>query len=618
MTCNSAGRFCLSLIENDIVSKNSKHFNQILSQAIASGLFQDPFVSSKLLLLSLSLSHSNANNLHFPHTLFSQIQNPNIFAWNFMFKAYSHSNTNSNSNTTSSPQQCISLYNLMRRRFGLFPDRHSFPFLFKACARLSLSHKGQELHSLTFKLGLQHDVFVQNALLSMYSFCGLLHNSRQVFDEMPLSLRDVVSWNSMVSGYIQGRCHWDALKVFDEMLKCDVNTRPDEVTLINALTACARIGFLDMGRKIHGLLVRNEFVLDVILGSSLVDMYAKCGQMEHARKVFDTIPDKNVVCWTCLIAGYAHSHLFKESIELFREMQARGVTADAATIACVISSCGHSGALDQGRWVHTHCERSGIHFNLSVKNALIDMYSKCGDIQRALKIFHALNLTEGDVFSWTAMITGLAMNGLSDEALSLFSQMEMSGGIVRPNEVTFLGVLSACSHAGLVDKGFHYFNHMTQSYNLKPRIEHYGCMVDLLGRANLLAEAEKFVSAMPIQPDVVIWRSLLFASGSHGNIELAEFSAKRIEELEPKKCGARVLLSNVYASASRWSDVKNMRKSMALQRIQKLPGCSFIEIDGVVHEFFVADDSHCQMDFIYEMIIRINKVIQAEVFDPEI
>nr|POE62086.1 pentatricopeptide repeat-containing protein, chloroplastic [Quercus suber] len=153
----------------------------------------------------------------------------------------------------------------MCRRFGLFPDRHSFPFLFKACAHLSLSLKGQELHSLTFKIGLQHDVFVQNALLSMYSFCGLLHNSRQVFDEIPLSVRDVVSWNSMVSGYIQGRCYWDALKVFDEMLKCDVNARPDEVTLINALTACARIGFLDMGRKIHGLLVRNEFVLDVIL-----------------------------------------------------------------------------------------------------------------------------------------------------------------------------------------------------------------------------------------------------------------------------------------------------------------------------------------------------------------
>ena len=236
---------------NSNSNSNPHHFPQT---PLPSNPIQQPTPSMAQLA---SPPHSNANNLHFPHTLFSQIQNPNIFAWNFMFKAYSHSN--SNSNTTASPQQCISLYNLMHHRFGLFSDRHSFPFLFKACARLSLSHKGQELRSFTFKLGLQHDVFAQNALLSMYSFCGLLHNARQVFDEIPLSICNVVSWNSMVSGCIQRRCYWDALKVFDEMLKCDVNARPNKVTLINALTACARIGILDMGRKIHGLLVRNEF-----------------------------------------------------------------------------------------------------------------------------------------------------------------------------------------------------------------------------------------------------------------------------------------------------------------------------------------------------------------------
>jgi pentatricopeptide repeat protein len=502
----------------------------------------------------------------------------------------------------------------MRRRFATLPDNHSFPFLLKACGRLSLSQKGQELHSLTLKLALESDVFVQNALVSTYSLCGLLQTARRVFDKVPASVRDVVSWNSMISGYLQRDCCWEALKVFVEML-ADGSMRPDGVTFVSALTACGRIGFLDLGLKIHGLLARSAFLLDVVLGSSLVDMYAKCGQIENARKVFDRIPDKNVVCWTSLIGGYAHSHLFKEAIELFREMQVHGVKADAATVACVASACGHSGALDQGRWVHTHCERSGIHINLSTKNALIDMYSKCGDVERALQIFH--ELTERDVFSWTAMITGLAMNGQSDKALKLFSQMDMSGD-VRPNEVTFLGVLSACCHGGFVDEGFHYFNDMTQSYKLTPRIEHYGCMVDLLGRANLLAEAGKFIRAMTIEADVVIWRSLLFACTCHGSIELAELSAERIEELEPRRCGGRVLLSNIYASASRWSDVNKMRKGMALQRIQKLPGCSFIEIDGVVHEFFVADGSHCQIKSIYETIIGINKVIQAEVFDPYI
>ncbi|KAB1199910.1 hypothetical protein CJ030_MR0G009076 [Morella rubra] len=600
---DSLRRFCLclSLLENHKHSSN--HFIEILSHAIASGLLSDPFVSSKLLLASFSQFHHH--NLRFPRALFFQIHQPNIFAWNFMFRAYARS---------SSPEQSIAFYNLMRRCSATLPDNHSFPFLLKACGRISLSQKGQELHSLTVKIGLDHDVFVQNSLVSMYSLCGLVWTARRVFDAIPMSVRDVASWNSMISGYLQGNCYWEALQVLGEML-ADGCVRPDGVTFVSALTACGRTGSLDLGRKIHGLLARKAFILEVVLGSSLMDMYAKCGQMKTARKVFDRIPEKNVVCWTSLIAGYAHLHLFKEAIELFREMQLCGVKADAATIACVTSACGHLGALDQGKWVHAHCERSGIDINLSVKNALIDMYSKCGDIERALIIFH--ELVGRDVFSWTAMITGLAIHGRCDEALKLFSQMEMSSD-VRPNEVTFLGVLSACSHGGFVDKGLLYFNDMTRSYKVTPRIEHYGCMVDLLGRANLLAEAEKFIGAMPIKSDVVIWRSLLFACRCHGNIEMAEFSAKRIEELEPRRGDGRVLLSNAYASASRWSDVSKMRKVMALQMIQKLPGCSSIEIDGVVHEFFVADGSHCQIDSIYETIIRISEPIQAEVFYPGI
>ncbi|KAK9267693.1 hypothetical protein L1049_010125 [Liquidambar formosana] len=503
---------------------------------------------------------------------------------------------------------------LMRRNGVVLPDNYTFPFVLKACGRLSLPGKGQELHCLTLKLGLHFDVFVQNALISMYSLCDMVGIARRVFEMVPFSVRDVVSWNSMISGYLQCDRFWDTLKVFGDLLG-DTCVRPNEVTLVSALTACGRIGFLGLGRKLHGLLVGNGFVMDVFLGSSLIDMYAKCGQIEDARKVFDRIPDRNVVCWTSMIAGYIQLDLFKEAIDLFREMQVGRFTADAATVACVISSCGHSGALDQGRWVHSYCERNGIEMNLTVRNALIDMYSKCGDIEKALEIFH--DLTQRDVFSWTAMISGLAMNGEPDKALQLFSQMETSSD-VRPNEVTLLGVLSACSHGGFVDKGFHYFKEMTQIYNLTPRIEHYGCMVDLLGRANLLVEAEEFIRALPIQPDAVIWRSLLFACRNHGNTELAEFAANQIEALEPERCGARVLLSNVYASASRWSDVKRVRKGMALRRIQKQPGCSYVEMNGIVHEFFVKDCSHWQMDVIYETIIGINKVLRSEGFDPDI
>ncbi|BFG32183.1 hypothetical protein CerSpe_184570 [Prunus speciosa] len=586
-----------ALLEKCNGELKGKQFYELLSHAITSGvLAHDSFVSSKLLLRSLP------HGLDFSRALFSQIQNPNVFACNFIFKAYSHS---------SSPLEALYLYNFIRRRFPhLLPDNYSFPFLFKACSLLQLPHKGQELHALTLILGLHDDVFVQNGLVSMYSACGLLDSARKVFDLVPGLVRDVVSWNSVISGYLHSHRNWDALQVFEEMLG-DRSTRPDKVTLVSALTASARLGSLGLGRKIHGLVLGRGFALDVFLGSSLIDMYAKCGRMDDARKVFDRVPHRNVVSWTSMIAGYTQSRSFKDAIELFREMQLEGVEADAAMVACVISACGHSGALDHGRWVHTYCKRSGIDMNMSVKNALIDMYSKCGDIERALEIFHGMS--SRDVFTWTAMITGLAMNGDSVRALEMFSQMEASSN-VRQNEVTFLGVLSACSHGGFVEKGFWYFKAMSEIYKLVPRIEHYGCMVDLLGRANLLNEAEKFIRAMPIQPDVVIWRSLLFACRTYGNTELAEFAAKNIENLEPRRFESRVLLSNLYASTSRWYDVNKLRKGMPLQGIQKQPGCSLIEVDGLVHEFTVADCLHSQTHSIYETVRGINKVIRSEIF----
>ncbi|KAF2311602.1 hypothetical protein GH714_025188 [Hevea brasiliensis] len=357
----------------------------------------------------------------------------------------------------------------------------------------------------------------------MYSSCGKIEIARRVFDLVPIFIRDVVSWNSMISGYLQCDCSAEALKVFGNLLG-DNCVRFDEVTLINALTASGRMGFLDLGKELHGLIIVNRFVLDVFLGSSLIDMYAKCGKMEDARKVFDKIPDRNLVCWTSMTVGYARLDMFKEGIELFREMQLAEVVADAALVASVISACGHLGALDQGRWVHAYCERNGIDMNLSVRNALIDMYSKCGEVEKARQIFNEM--------------------------------MEMSSD-VKPNE------------------------------------------------------------AMPVQPDVVTWRSLLFACRSHGNIELAELATNKIEELEPRKSEAQILLSHVYASASRWGDVNRVRKCMARQKIQKKPGCSFVEINGLVHEFFAEAESLSQMDVLYETNMQIHNILRSEGFDSD-
>ncbi|XP_039115195.1 pentatricopeptide repeat-containing protein At1g08070, chloroplastic-like [Dioscorea cayenensis subsp. rotundata] len=504
------------------------------------------------------------------------------------------------------PNLAISFYDSIRIH-GVVPDNYTFTSTLKAAARLFIPQRGREIHSLSFKLGLESDTFVLNSLIHMYSVCGLLGHARKAFDLAPDFARDLVSWNSMISGYSQSNHCDEALQVFCEMVRRSI--RFDAMTPVGALSACGRRVDLDTGQKIHALVVVNGFHLDFYLGSSLVSMYARCGAVDLARQLFDGMPQRNVVCWTSMISGYAHSGLFVESIELFRQMQMEGVKADSATIASVVSSCAQTGALDQGRYLHAYCDTNGLGMILNVKNALIDMYSKCGDINRALQIFKGL--VQKDVFSWTVMISGLAMNGYSEEALDLFSQMEAQAE-VKANEVTFLGVLSACSHGGMVEKGYYYFNCMTKVYGLIPKIEHYGCMVDLLGRAKLVVQAEHLIRDMPIEPDAVIWRSLLFACRSNGNVKLAEFATGRIMKLEPRRCGSHVLLSNVYASTSRWTDVNRVRKVMHDNSIRKQPGCSFIEVNGVVHEFLVSDSSHPQIGVVHWILSGLNRLLLSE------
>lgn len=486
-------------------------------------------------------------------------------------------------------------------------DNYSLTAALSTAARLPSVVVGAQFHALSVKLGLDSDTFVLNTLINMYSSCSYPSTARSVLDSAPQGATDVVSWNTIIAGYLHGGMPTKALEAFGQMTKEQVKL--DEVTLLNALVACARTCTAKVGRLCHALLVTNGFEINPYTGSSLISMYAKCGLVEDARKVFDAMPERNVVCWTSMISGYTQVGKFKQAVKLFRDMQISGVKADDATIATVVSSCGQMGALDLGRYVHAYCDVHGLGKGISVKNSLIDMYSKCGDIKKAHEIFRGL--VKRDDFSWTVMIMGFAVNGLSGEALDLFAQMEEEGEVM-PNEITFLGVLTSCSHGGLVEQGYHHFHRMSKVYGIAPRIEHYGCMVDLLGRAKLLAEAEQFIEEMPIAPDVAIWRSLLFACRARGEVGLAEYVAERVEELEPSRCGGNVLLSNVYATTSRWVDVNKVRTGMGRSRVSKRPGCSVIEVNGCAHEFLSGDETHLETEAIYNILLGINELLAAE------
>lgn len=518
-------------------------------------------------------------------------------------------------------------------------DRFSFPPLLKAVSRASALAEGIEIHGLAWKLGFDSDPFVQTVLVRMYAACGRVMDARLVFDKM--SNRDVVAWSIMIDGYCQSGHYDTAFHLFEEMKNSDV--KPDEMILSTILSACGRAGKLTYGKAIHDFIEENDMVVDSHLLSALIAMYtgsgsmdlaqqlfdktspknfvvatamvsgySKLGQIEDARLIFDQIVQKDLVCWSAMISGYAESDRPQEALRLFSEMEVSGLRPDQVTMLSVISACAHLGALDQAKWVHLYVDKNGLGGALSVNNALIDMYAKCGSLERARGVFE--KMPRRNVISWTTMLSAFAMHGDAGNALNFFNQMKHAN--IEPNGVTFVGVLYACSHAGLVEEGRQIFATMVNEYNITPKHEHYGCMVDLYGRANLLREALEVIETMPLAPNVVIWGSLMAACQIHGEIELGEFAAKQVLELEPDHDGALVVLSNIYAKEGRWEDVGMVRKIMKNSGISKQRGCSRIELKNEVHEFLMADRSHKQAYQIYEKLDEVVREVKRVGYTP--
>ncbi|XP_019056290.1 PREDICTED: pentatricopeptide repeat-containing protein At3g62890-like [Tarenaya hassleriana] len=380
-----------------------------------------------------------------------------------------------------------------------------------------------------------------------------------------------------------------------------------QTSLINMYSSCGDLG---SARQVF-----NESVSpDLPAWNSVVDAYSRAGLIDVARELFDEMPKRNVISWSCMVNGYVMSGKYKEALDLFREMQlprADGsfVRPNEFTMATVLLACGRLGALEQGKWIHAYIDRSAMEVDLVLATALIDMYAKCGSIERAKWVFNAMGRKK-DVKAYSAMISGLAMHGHTKECFDLFS--EMISNEINPNAVTFMGVLGACVHGGLVKEGKLYFAMMNEKFGITPSIQHYGCMVDLYGRAGLIQEAKSFIGSMPMEPDVLIWGSLLSGSRVIGDIETCEMALKNLIELDPSNSGAYVLLSNVYAKTGRWSEVKCIRDEMEAKGIKKLPGCSSVELDGIIHEFMAGDKSHEESEGIYAMHEEIMKRLRME------
>ncbi|KAJ8633614.1 hypothetical protein MRB53_026950 [Persea americana] len=505
--------------------------------------------------------------MDYAHKLFDEIPQPDAFSWNTLIRGYAD---------LGPCEQALFLYKQMHLS-GLSPDHFTFPFVVRSCAVLSALREGREVHCNVIKNGFNSDVFVQSSLVSMYAQNGEASSSELVFDEM--GVKNIVSWTAMIAGYVQNGFYLKSLDVFRRMVIS--GTQPNAVTLVSILPACAGLEYLKLGQLIHGYGIKLGLDSDLPLVNSMIALYGKCGNVEIARSLFDSMGVKNMVSWNTMIATYEQNDMDSEAIKLFHKMQNEKVEFDHITMVSIISACASLGALNTGKWVHELANSKGIESNVAVTNALLDMYAKCGSIDLARNVFD--KLPQKGVVSWSAMIGAYAAHGHGEDALRLFSKMLGEG--LKPNSFTFTSLLTACRHSGLVEEGMRQFNSMRKDYSIVPGVEHCACMVDLLGRAGLLTDAYEFIERMPIEPDVGVWGALLGACRIHGNIEMAELVAARLFQLDPQTVTYYVLMSNIYAEAGRWDDVARLRELMKERELKKIPGRSLVEINRRFHKF---------------------------------
>jgi pentatricopeptide repeat protein len=472
------------------------------------------------------------------------------------------------------------------------------------------------------RLGLSGSSYVATQIVHLCNAHSQPARAERVFASVPdpnLHLH-----NAMIKAYAQNHLHRDAVEAYIRMLRSPPPPGPggfsggDRFTYPFLLKACGGVAAPKLAVQAHAHVVRSGCDAHAIVQNSLIGMYTRCGdlplarkvfdgmrekdaaswnmlisaharlgQMRRARSLFDAMPEKTIVSWTALVSGYTAAGDFAGAVEAFRLMQLEGFEPDDVSVVAVLPACAQLGALELGRWIYAYCDRRGMLRKTYVRNALVEMYAKCGCVDQALQLFRGT--PEKDVISWSTVISGLAAHGRAREAVALFAEMDGEGK-VSPNGVTFVALLSACSHAGLLDEGLRYFDRMNEAYGVEPGMEHYGCVVDLLGRSGRIQRALDTIGGMPFPADAKIWGSLLSACRSHGDVDTAVAAAERLVELEPGDVGNLVMLANVYAAAGRWVDVASTRKEIRSRSMKKTPGCSMIEMDNVVREFVAGEE----------------------------
>ncbi|KAK1418210.1 hypothetical protein QVD17_27353 [Tagetes erecta] len=521
---------------------------------------------------------------------------------------------------------------------GIIPDSFTYPSVLKACGEEFDLGFGKGVHGSIVKAGLEWNLFVHNALVFMYGKCGDLSVARKLFDEMPV--RDCVSWNSIISGYASKSMWREVFELFDRMRDGNVEVNMiiwntvaggylktgnylqviqliyqlrtsgaelDPVAVINGLGACSHIGVVKVGKEIHGLAIRTCCHAYDNVKNALITMYSRCKDLKHARIVFNLVEDKSVITWNSIISGFAHWDNSEEATFLFREMLVSKTEPNYVTIASILPICARVANLQHGKEFHCYIvKREVFRDYLLLFNSLIDMYARSGKISLAKRLFDSL--TRRDEVTYTSLIAGYGIQGEGLMAVDLFEEMIQSN--IKPDHVTMVAVLSACSHSALVNQGQTLFEKMYSVYDINPRLEHFSCMVDLYGRAGLLGKAVGIISTMPYDPTPAMWATVIGACRIHGNKELGEFAAEKMLEMRPRSSGYYVLMANLYADFGCWEKLAKVRILMRELGVNKVPGCAWLDVGSGFTKFLAADTRNIKAVEMYNLLDGLSKQLK--------
>ncbi|KAK9732890.1 hypothetical protein RND81_04G030100 [Saponaria officinalis] len=564
--------------------------------ALKNGLDYDVFVGNTLIQMYSECGFTGISRL-----VFDKMESKDAVSWNTMITSYGkHGMTNEALGIIREMQ-----YNSVK------PNQSTLISVTSILADVGNMNLIKSMHSYVIKNSAMDRLSANltTSLIDTYAKSGNLAFARRVFDQSVE--KSVAAYTAMLAGYFRSNLLDVGVRLFAKMLESGIF--PNEVTLLTMISECGKMEALDIGKQLHGYVIRRGLDMSLALRTSLIDMYGKCREIRISRVIFDRLGKKDVTAWTALISAYAREKRIGEATELLGFIKKDGIRPNQVTMASLLSICADVSSLEIGKWIHVYIDKEKIEVDVILETALIDMYAKCGDIESAYKLFD--KATRRDVGMWNTMMIGFGIHGYGEEAMELFIDMENSG--IKPNDITFIGLLTACSHAGMVTEGKRVFENMPKKYGLVPKIEHYGCMVDLLGRAGLLREAYEMTQMMPMKPNAVVWGALLAACKVHNNLDLGEIAGKELLRIDPESCGHNVLISNIYAMGQRWTDVSNTRMMMKTRGLMKKPGVSCIEVNGVVHEFKTGEKTHPKIEKINVMLGEMIDKLKDAGYKPD-